>query len=57
MATVKSCDPIHIAALGEGDYGCIRSAESQVGVSRNEILNAFPVINVEAGYFYLTLDD
>lgn len=54
VATVKSCDPIRIAALGQGDYGCVRSPESQVSVSRNEILDALPVTNVEAGYFYLT---
>ncbi len=57
VATVKSCDPPRAAALGYGDYRCIRSPKSQVSVSRNEILDALPVINVEVGYFYLALDD
>jgi hypothetical protein len=57
VAAVKSCDPARAAALGYGNYRCVRSSESQVSVSRDEILDAVPVINVEVGYFYLALDD
>jgi hypothetical protein len=57
VASVERGDPDRAVPLGQGDHGCVRPAEPQVGIGTDEILDSLPVGRAEVSYFQLALDD
>lgn len=57
VAAVERGDPEGAAALGESDHGCVRSAEPQVSVGADQVLDTLPVGDAEVCHFQLALDD
>jgi hypothetical protein len=57
VAAVERGDPYRALSFGERDHGYVRSAQPQVSVSADKVLDALPVCGGGVGHFQLALDD
>jgi hypothetical protein len=57
VAAVERGDPYRAPSFGERDHGCVGSAQPQVSVSADKVLDALRVCGGGVGHLQLALDD